>query len=47
MHITLQWSTVSISSFTFIDAILIQPCLSKSHGEDKIKRKSQKAIEFQ
>jgi hypothetical protein len=30
---------VSISSFAYVDAILIQPCLSKSHGENKIKKK--------
>jgi hypothetical protein len=32
---TLQRSIVSISSFAYVDAILIQPYLSKSHGENK------------
>jgi hypothetical protein len=31
----LQGSLGSKSSFTYVDAILIQPYLSKSHGENK------------
>jgi hypothetical protein len=44
VNITLQGSTVSISSFAHVDAILIQPCLSKSHGEKKIKLKKPKYL---
>jgi hypothetical protein len=35
VHATLQGSIISIYSFAYVDAILIQTNLSKSHGDKK------------